>query len=222
METNTLPGIVQSRVSDIMTLVDGLMELKVTNQATSTKAGFALKTLKGGRRDLEDLRKQLTKPLDDEKKAVMGAFAPRIEIFDKAISHLDSELKCWLQRERERQEAERKKAEEEAKAQQLAEQERLTEAAKQAEEAWDFQKAEELKEKSETVRVPVAIIPEKRPLIRGLQERKKYGFKVVDVNAIPREFLIPDEKALGELARSTKGQAVVPGIEFFEEAIIAG
>jgi len=218
----TLPETVQTEIQTIEASISELRTFKVTNSKTSIEAGFALKAAKGARRDLEDLRKKLTKPLDEEKKFIMEEFHGRLATCDVVISHLETELKAWAVKERQRQEEERRKAEEKAAAEERAERERLVASAKEAESNWFFEEAKTIVQQAEMLRVPSVVVPEKRPLIRGLQERKIYKFEITDPLLIPREYLIPDEKKLGELARSSKGGAEVMGVRFYTETIIAG
>lgn len=219
---NLLPERVCKQCDELVSTAQAMLSLHVINKATSVKAGFALKTAKEARRDLEDLRKQLTRPIDEEKKAIMNEFHGRLAACDVVIAHLERELKTWIETEKKRQAEEKRAAEEAAKKEQERKQDELKAEAKELEVNWDFVKAQEVIEKAEIVRVPVVVVPEVRPLIRGLTERKAYKAKVVDVQLIPRNYLIPDEKALGELARSSRGKAVVPGVEFYEETTIAG
>lgn len=45
--------------------------------------------------------------------------------------------------------------------------------------------------------------------------RKFWKFKIVDEEKVPREYMAPDEKKLGSLARTEKEKASVPGVEFY-------
>lgn len=56
----------------------------------------------------------------------------------------------------------------------------------------------------------------------GTSFRKTWKFRVVDINAVPREFMIPDEQRLGQIAREQKEAAAIPGIEFYAVESIGG
>ena len=56
----------------------------------------------------------------------------------------------------------------------------------------------------------------------GTSFRKVWKFRIVNAALIPREYLIPDEKRLGLIARTDKEGASVPGVEFYADEIIAG
>ena len=50
-------------------------------------------------------------------------------------------------------------------------------------------------------------------------KRVTYKFKVENFSAVPDEYKLIDERALGELARKTKGEAKVEGIRFYKSYI---
>ena len=56
----------------------------------------------------------------------------------------------------------------------------------------------------------------------GTSLRRTWKARVVDANAIPREFLIPNEQLLGQIAREQKENASVPGVEFYTVDSIGG
>ena len=49
--------------------------------------------------------------------------------------------------------------------------------------------------------------------------RDNWKFRIVDASKVDRRFLIPDEKAIGQIVRSMKGVAatIVGGIEVYNE-----
>lgn len=57
----------------------------------------------------------------------------------------------------------------------------------------------------------------------AVKTRVYWKFEIVDESQIPREFLMPNEKLIGEVVRSRKDQAVIPGVRIFpHEMAIAG
>lgn len=60
--------------------------------------------------------------------------------------------------------------------------------------------------------VVVAPIQKSATVIRTI-----WKARVVDPNKVPREYCIPNEKALNGLARATKGAVKVEGVEFYSE-----
>ena len=47
--------------------------------------------------------------------------------------------------------------------------------------------------------------------------REVWRFEIEDVSKLPSQFLIPDEKAIGAVVRSQKGNAKIPGVKVFVE-----
>ncbi len=64
--------------------------------------------------------------------------------------------------------------------------------------------------------VPPVIIPRQVPK-SGVSGSQIWRFRIVDATKIPREYLIPDEKLLGQLARAMKDKCTIPGIEVYLE-----
>jgi len=91
--------------------------------------------------------------------------------------------------------------------------------AKQAEE--DRLAAQELARKQELVAASsvqeVKIAPSV-PKVAGIKARVNWKFRIVDASKLPRQFLIPDEVAIGQHVRSVKQAGeVIPGVEAYSE-----
>lgn len=145
---------------------------------------------------------------------------------------------------------EREKAEREARERAAEEQRRLDEIRRQEEEARraaeaaespvaaflakqkvdqiQAQAEEQIQATTDAIRevalapaaVPVDFVP--KATAAGVATRKLWKFEIVDASLIPREYLIPDEKKIGELARTLQGKAALPGVRFFDEIKIGG
>lgn len=145
---------------------------------------------------------------------------------------------------------EREKAEREARERAAEEQRRLDEIRRQEEEArraaeaaespvaaflakqkvdqLQAQAKEQIQATTDAIR-EVALAPAAVPgdfvpkaTAAGVATRKLWKFEIVDASLIPREYLIPDEKKIGELARTLQGKAALPGVRFFDEIKIGG
>lgn len=64
---------------------------------------------------------------------------------------------------------------------------------------------------------PAVVIPASAPQIKGFSRPRTWKARVVDLSLVPREWMIVNEKALGDFAKSTKGQVKIPGVVFYEE-----
>jgi hypothetical protein len=111
------------------------------------------------------------------------------------------------------------------------EQRRLAEEARKAEEDRRLKEAERLEAEGQTeaaeqvvsapVVTPVVAAPTPAPKAEGISTRKVWRFRINDANAIPRQYMVPNEKAIAEYARSMKGQANMPGVEFYAEDVVS-
>jgi hypothetical protein len=82
-------------------------------------------------------------------------------------------------------------------------------------------KAAERQQQAAEVHIEAPVVAKTEVSAAGIQMRENWKFRIIDVNKIPRELLIPDEKKLGEIAKANKSLAKVDGIEFYNEPVIA-
>lgn len=64
---------------------------------------------------------------------------------------------------------------------------------------------------------PVYVAP-KVPVVQGISERKVWKYRIINHSLIPREYLIPNEVAIGAVVRSMKENANIPGVEIYSES----
>ena len=178
-----------------------------------------LKKIKTKYKELDDMRKSLTKPLDESKKRIMEFFKAPLTLLGSAETAIKSAMLKWQQeQERLRREEEARLAEAQRK-----EAERLARLAEAAEKRGDEKKAEEFKGREAITKAAVpSVISNVRP-VAGISMREVWKYRIVDANKIPREYMIPNETVIGQVARSTKGKIAIEGVEFYcEETIAAG
>jgi len=62
----------------------------------------------------------------------------------------------------------------------------------------------------------ITILPSvklEKPKLQGTTIRNRYDFDIVDVNLIPREYLLVDTAAIGKVVRAMKEKTNIPGIK---------
>lgn len=135
-----------------------------------------------------------------------------------------------------RKEEERRRNEELARleAERKAEEERLMEAAQAAEAAGDKETAESLTAaavqtteeakqeaaaiQAEPVYIAPVVLPKATPKLQGGPTyRTIWKYRITDPLMIPRQFLVPDEKTIGAVVRSSQGRVNIPGVQPYEE-----
>lgn len=205
-----------------LSIVDQAKAVKVTDTETYTAAGVLWKAIGDM---IKEVKGTFDPICDAAHKAHVAATEKRAKYLDpltaaqKSIKRLMSDYDA--EQERLRIEAQRK-AEEEARKK--AEEEKLNAAiAAEAEAKQNGATPEQAAEEAaaiidEPVYVPPVVLPRATPKLQGGPVyRSIWKFRIKDVNLIPRQYMVPDEKAIGAVVRSSQGRVVIPGIEAYEE-----
>lgn len=146
-----------------------------------THAARDLRTIKEKFKELETLRKSMTRPLDESKAQIMNFFRAPLATLERA-ERIIKERMLEYQRNR------------------------INHLAAMSEE-----------ERADLVALGVTL----RPEAAGISERNIWRFRIVDPALVPEDFLVIDEAKLARIARIGKGTIPVPGVEFYEEKILA-
>jgi hypothetical protein len=65
------------------------------------------------------------------------------------------------------------------------------------------------------VHVPAVVLPTQVPKAEGVSGSKVWKYRVTNEALVPREFLLIDEKKLGQIVRALKDKTSIPGIEAY-------
>ena len=219
-ETYTAAGFIWKSLKDMMKEVDEAWDKNIKLWHEGHKNALADKA-------------RYYQPLDTASrmiKSLMSDYDAEQERIRQAEQRRLEEIARKEEEERRRVELERLEAE------RKAEEERILQAAQAAELAGETDKAGELLEsavnfgeavkqeaaaiQAEPVYVPPVVIPKSVPKMQGGPVyRTIWKFRIKDVSLIPRQYMIPDEKAIGGVVRSTQGKITIPGIEAYEERV---
>lgn len=128
------------------------------------------------------------------------------------------------------QKLEQERREEEARLQKEADDRADAEAARLAaeqaiEDAIALEQSGDVKGAEAVLNHPVPVFVKSEPVIlqtqlpkvEGVSGSKNWKFRITDADKIPREYMVPDEKALGAVVRALKGKTNIPGIEVYPE-----
>ena len=168
---------------------------------------------------LQELRRRKKRWMEAVEATVKGAHAA----WKAAVAHRDSIAKPineaerivksriadYISEQRRQAEVERRRLQAEADAKAEAERKRALAAAAKM-------KTDDLREsrieEAETIVAPVvqvaAAVPETK-----LAMTVTWSFEITDAAAIPREYMMPDEKKIGAVIRGTKGSIEIPGVK---------
>lgn len=194
-------------------------KLVITTVGEYQNTGEKRKEVNQHLKELKTTRESFTQPLEATKKRIIAFFKPAETKWKQVKDLLDAGMLGWEEEEAERQRIE------DARLLALAqeEQDRLqAQAEARAEEAEESGNAELADEIMDNVpQVEMSVVKRTPTKVDGVSTRTLWRFRVVNVDLVPRDLMIPDEKVLGEIARESKGTAEVPGVEFYSEKIKA-
>ena len=174
---------------------------KITTQPQFVQAAEDLKVIKGKYNEIENERKELTRPIDEGKRRIMDFFRAPLTRLASAEANIKRALLSY------QQEQQRIAAENARKIQERADKAAANGKAK---------KAAELQQQAAAVeQMTIA------PKVAGISTRTAWHYRVVDESIIPREYLEPKDSVLSKLATATKGHLKIPGIEFYSEEIMS-
>lgn len=179
-------------------------------------AGDFLKRAKGALKVLDATFDPSIKKAHEAHKSMVAAKKKHAEPLQHAERIVKGKMADYTE------EQERVRRAEEARLREIArkedEERRLAEAAA-LEAAGEHESAESVIDAPASP-VPV-VVPKTVAKVEGVSYRTNWTFRIVNVDAIPRQFMVPDEKAIGAHARSMKERASIPGVEFIAEKTVA-
>lgn len=191
-------------------------DLVIACQADYQRATAFLLDVKARAKDLDELRRSITRPMDEAKRRVMDLFRP----IEATLSNLETRGKRAILTYEQAEE--RKRREEERRLREAAEAERLKleKAAARAEKMGKAETAEILREQAETVATaPVVLAETKRP--SGISMRETWSAEVTDLIAlargvaegtVPPAAIQPNMPMLNQTARALRGALNWPGV----------
>jgi len=204
-------GSIKEMVSTLMTQASVVV---ITNDIEYESAVNSLSSIK---KVLKSVSAYWEEPVKKARQSWESLTGKRDEMFDP-LYMVESKLKIMIgdYRMKKAEEAKRHqdiiRAQLEAKA--MAEKEEL---AKEKAEFGDIEGAKIVSDS------PVSVVPvfvDGAPKVKGVGFREDWDFTVEDMDIIPRQYLVVDEKKLRAVAKALKGDAKVPGVSFFKRVVV--
>ena len=187
----------------------------------------AKKSIRALSKKIEDDREQIIRPLLDTVARVKAKYEPALTDCKAALRECDTRLLEFAQAEARRVEEARaesmRKLQEEIAAREALESQAVAIAAK-ADEAGDSDTAAAIIESVLAVPEPVAERIMAAAPLRGefgsvSSIRRNWTWQLDDARLLPREYLIPDEKAINGAIRD--GAREIPGLRIFQRESIS-
>ena len=198
MKENNTTELEKKVEGKALTAAEKATALVIVDEAGLSEAGaflVGLKTLAG---EVIDTFKDAKAAAAKAHKAVCAAEKKHLEPLTKAEGVVKAKMADYI----ETREAALRKAQEDA----------LVSMAAAVEEAGDSAMADAIVGQTVTVA---------KAEVEGMSYRKAYDFTITDPNAVPREYLMLDEKKVGAVVRAMGKAANIPGITVVEKTVIS-
>lgn len=192
----------------------------ITDQSQLDKAGLYLKQVKAKYKELEATRLGMTRPLDDSKAKIMNMFRPVLDRLKTIEDSVKKQIMTYTIKEEARVRAVQAEAARIADEIARAIQE---EAEKDKEANAQLLRDCGLSEDAEEVAVAEIIAtPTIAPVMHivkpaGITTREVWKFRITDEKLVPREYLTIDMVKVGNIAKTLKADAKIPGVEVYSE-----
>lgn len=174
-------------------------------------AGRERARIKARRDEIEELRTTLKRPILAAAKNVDDQFRGPLAELDRAITIINGAVKQY--------QAALAEAEAERRREAMAEEERLRKLAAKHEASGNIAKADAFEQRADAVYQPAAPLPDMKA---GIAMRERWNFEITDATLLPREYLMPNEKAIGKVVSGLKGLTRIPGVRVYRDDIVAG
>jgi hypothetical protein len=207
---NVNAEVVEETQMEIEPVVMAANELQVTDDETNRIAAELLKDIKTRQKQVKDL---WLEPKQEAKKAhstICQKEKDMLEPLSRAEGIIKASMSQYhIKLERERQEIQAAKE---------AELRRIEQEAQEALEAGDVEAMTEIAIKQSEV---ANISEAKAERVSGVSVKKVWKFEITDANQVPREYMIVNEKAIGQVVKATNGAVKIPGVRAYQENQIA-
>ena len=228
MPTEIVPAEVQTKIRETTESLSIYDNYTIDSIEKYRVSADDVKAIKAKYKELDDTRKSLTAPIEESKKKIIALFKPPLDFLKRAEEAVKKAMVTWqTEQEKIRRAEEQRLAEIQRKeaeklqaqaAKEAARAEKLkTDKARAAAQA----QAEKLQAEAVAVTSIAPVVESNVEEVAGISTRKIWKFKILNVDDIPREYMIPDEKFIGQIVRASKGKKAIPGIEIYSEGIIA-
>jgi hypothetical protein len=204
-------------------LRDGIIKAEAWAQAIVIKTPDEYSTAIKGVNRLKTIKANIIEFFRPSKEAAHTAWKSIVANEKTFTDKLDAAEKLaktailkYLEDEERKRIDEERRLQAEADEKARKERERLQAQAAKAAESGKTEKAEALIERAEMV-TPVAVVIESKIKYAGQSVRNTWKAKIIDADAVPREWCVPDQKMLDAIAKSTNGLKKIAGVEFYEE-----
>ena len=212
----TITREMQKFQTDSQEIFEAAKKVIIKNPDSYEYQANSLRNIKTQWSEIDEKRKELVRPFQAAVKKLNDFFSVPLNQLKTA----ENLIKQALIRYTDEKEKERLQEEKRLREQAEKEAAKLEKKADKLEEKGQTEKAFETRLDAKSI--PVPVVAKKVEKVKGISFKEVWKFRIIDIDKVPRKYLIVDEKSLGEIARSTKGKVTIPGIEFYSDKTVAG
>lgn len=193
-----------NETNQALTIVERGRDFRVSNGEEYSAAGELVKAAKAMINAIKADYKPQKQAADAAKKTILDAEKAKLTPLEMMVAEIEGKMIGWKSEQRRIADAETNRLAAEARDTQ--------EAAASAAAAGDFAVAESLSHEATQLETRVVASMETIPDVDGISDRMNWRAEVVDINLIPRKYLLVDMPALNAIARRMKGSMNIPGV----------
>jgi len=190
------------------------LSIKVTSDQENNMATEFLKIVKEMKAKVSSTFRPHIQAAHKNWKDLIAEEKKHMQPLEEAYDMVAKESKTYFLAQEVKRRVSEQKLQEKSRKEEQDKKDDLERRAKSWEEKGNQAKADELRQDAGTHVAPVPIIP-KTEAPQGTYTVKMWKFNILNVNEIPREFLMIDESKLKKYATAMKDSANVPGIQFY-------
>lgn len=180
---------------------DVLRQIKTTLKTIDAEVDPSIRKAHEAHKEIVSLKKRLTAPLEEAERIVKSRISQYTMAQEKARQAEEMRLReIARQQEEDRRLAEAIELEREGSQEALEQAQAIIEAP---------------------VVAPVVVVQKTVPKVEGISTRKVWKYRIVNEHQIPREYMTPNEKAIGAYCRSMGANAKMCGVEFYSEDVVS-
>lgn len=192
--------------------------LTVTDDGSFARGGEMLLEIKRRAKAVEERFKEPVSLADKAHKALTALRKSVLAPFEQAETTIKGKIGTY------QMEVERKRREEDAhlrkEAEAKAEADRLAKAQEQMDKG-DLKGCEKTLEAPLKFDPPRILTPEPTK-VAGVSFKDDWKFEITNINEIPMEYMVPDEKAIAKVVKALGSKANIPGIRIWAEKVVSG
>lgn len=211
---------VQELAQDANGVMDIANAIEIDSDAMYELAGEEIKGFKSKAKVLDNTRKSMTKPLDESKKTIMEFFRDPIAKLKEAEEKINGLMIAYQRKKEAERRAEEKKLREAEEKKRLKEEAAAKKKADKLREEGKEEEAAQVEDdavEAAAIAPPPVVVADKTPTVKGVHTRKNWKFRITDEAKIPREYLVVDEKKIGQVVRALKENTNIPGVEIYDQ-----